>query len=88
MLTQLTHGRTAHDRGGGAMTRDEWIAAYARELGVAALSVEESEALLELAAISAHASERAAAPLTCFLAGRSGRSLAALRDAAERLAKG
>lgn len=68
------------------MTRDEWIAAFAAELGVPALSSEEIDALLDLAAVAAHASERTAAPLSCWLAGRSGRSVAELTLAAERVA--
>lgn len=68
------------------MTRDEWIAAFAREAGVDAPSVIEIRELLELAGTAAHASERTAAPLACWIAGRSGRSLQELRAAAERVA--
>jgi hypothetical protein len=68
------------------MTRDEWIAAFAREAGVDAPSVLEIRELLELAGTAAHASERTAAPLACWIAGRSGRSLQELRAAAERVA--
>lgn len=66
------------------MTRDEWIAAFAAEAGVATPSVEEIRELLELAGTAAHSSERTAAPLACWIAGRSDRSLAELRAAAER----
>jgi hypothetical protein len=68
------------------MTRDEWIAAFAREAGVPAPSIEEIRELLELAGTAAHASERTAAPLACWIAGRSGRSLQELSAAAERIA--
>jgi len=68
------------------VTRDEWIAAFAREAGVAAPSVEEIRELLELAGTAAHASERTAAPLACWIAGRSELSLAQLRGAAGRIA--
>jgi hypothetical protein len=68
------------------MTRDEWIASFAREAGVPAPSVLEIRELLELAGTAAHASERTAAPIACWIAGRSGRSLAELRAAAERVA--
>jgi hypothetical protein len=70
------------------MTRDEWIAAFAREAGVPGPSLEEIRELLELAGTAAHCSERTAAPLACWIAGRSGRSLAELHAAAERVAPG
>ncbi len=71
-----------------AMTRDEWIAAFAAEAGVPAPSVQEIRELLELAGTAAHSSERTAAPLACWIAGRSDRSLAELCTAAERVAPG
>ncbi len=67
------------------MTRDEWITAFAREAGVPAPSTEEIRELLSLAGVAAHASERTAAPLACWIAGRSGLSLAELAAAAERV---
>jgi Domain of unknown function (DUF6457) len=67
------------------MTRDEWIAAFAREAGVEGPSLQEIRELLDLAGTAAHASERTAAPLACWVAGRSGLSLGELRDAAERI---
>jgi hypothetical protein len=67
------------------MTRDEWIAAFAREAGVPAPTVEQIRDLLDLAGTAAHSSERTAAPLACWIAGRSELSLAELRAAAERL---
>ncbi len=54
------------------MTRDEWLSAFAAELGGSPPGADEAEALLELAAIAAHASERTAAPLACWMAGRAG----------------
>ncbi len=68
------------------MTRDEWIAAFAREAGVAAPGVEEIRDLLDLAGTAAHASERTAAPLACWIAGRSQLSLDELRAAAAAIA--
>ncbi len=68
------------------MTRDEWIAAFAREAGVERPSVEQIRELLDLAGTAAHSSERTAAPLACWIAGRSELSLAELRAAAERIA--
>ncbi len=54
------------------MTGTEWITAFAERLGVAALDDETIEALLELASVAAHSSERLAAPLTCHLVGIAG----------------
>jgi hypothetical protein len=68
------------------VTRDEWIAAFAREARVSGPSVDEIRELLELAGTAAHASERTAAPLACWIAGRSELSLAELMGAAERVA--
>jgi hypothetical protein len=67
------------------MTRDEWIAAFAREAGVERPSPEEIRELLELAGTAAHASERTAAPLACWIAGRAALTLEELRAIAERL---
>ena len=54
------------------MTGNEWIRAFAEQLGVEPLSEADVEALLDLAGVAAHASERLAAPLTCYLVGRAG----------------
>jgi hypothetical protein len=67
------------------VTRDEWIAAFASEAGVEQPSPEEVRGLLELAGTAAHASERTAAPLACWIAGRSGISLRELHEIAERV---
>lgn len=56
------------------MTAREWTAAYAAALGMPALDDDEFELLLELAGVAAHASERTAAPVACWLVGTSGRS--------------
>jgi hypothetical protein len=67
------------------MTRDEWIGAFAEQAGVERPSPEEIRELLELAGTAAHASERTAAPLACWIAGRADLSLAELRAIAERV---
>jgi hypothetical protein len=67
------------------VTRDEWIAAFAQEAGVPRPSPDEIRELLELAGTAAHASERTAAPLACWIAGRAGLSLQELRAIAERV---
>jgi Domain of unknown function (DUF6457) len=67
------------------MTRDEWIAAFAREAGVERPDTQQIRALLELAGVAAHASERTAAPIACWIAGRSGSTLEQLAAAAARV---
>jgi Domain of unknown function (DUF6457) len=66
------------------MTAREWIAAYASALGTAPPADDEVETILALAAAAAHASERTAAPVACWMAALSGRSaddgLALARD--------
>lgn len=56
------------------MTRDEWIAAFAAELGVPPPDAATVEVLLDLAGSAAHASERTAAPIACYLVGLAGAS--------------
>ncbi len=64
------------------MSREEWLRAFCAEIGVDAPTAEEEAQLLELAAIAAHASERPAAPLACWAAGRTDRSPDELREIA------
>jgi Domain of unknown function (DUF6457) len=54
------------------VTRDEWIAAFAAELGVEPPDAETVDTLLALAGTAAHASERTAAPIACYLVGLAG----------------
>lgn len=68
------------------MRRDEWLAGFCERLGLEAPSKEEVVALLDLAATAAHASERTAAPLACWVAGRSGRSFEELGETAKEVA--
>jgi hypothetical protein len=65
------------------MNATDWLAAYADKLGVAAPTKDELKAVLDLAGEAAHASERIAAPVACWLAARAGVEL----DEAMRLAK-
>ena len=53
------------------MDATEWITAFAREVDVEPPTDDEMEQLLDLAGVAAHASERIAAPLTCWLAARA-----------------
>ena len=57
-----------------APTAEEWIAQFAEALGRPAPDAAEVTALLELASVAAHASERRAAPIACWLAAVAGRS--------------
>jgi hypothetical protein len=52
-----------------------WIGAYAERLGAEPPDAEELDAILALAAEAAHASERVAAPVACWLGARAGRSV-------------
>jgi hypothetical protein len=65
------------------MNAPDWLAAYADVLGVPAPTADELEAVLALAGEAAHASERIAAPVACWLAARAGVEL----DEAIRLAR-
>lgn len=67
------------------MTSREWVEAFAAELGVEAPSAEEIDAVLKLAAAAAHGSERKAAPVATWLAGKTGRPIAELAAVGERL---
>ncbi|MGH2836221.1 MAG: DUF6457 domain-containing protein [Solirubrobacteraceae bacterium] len=67
------------------MTRDEWIEAFARELGIEPPAPEQTDKLLALAGTAAHSSERTAAPLACWVAGRAGASIEEFLAAADRV---
>jgi Domain of unknown function (DUF6457) len=57
------------------MHAKQWIAAYAEQLGIEPPTPDELRAILDLAAEAAHASERIAAPVACWLSAKAGRSL-------------
>ena len=67
------------------MTSREWVERFAEEVGMTAPSGDEVADVLRLAAAAAHGSERKAAPVATWLAGRTGRPVAELADLAERL---
>ena len=69
------------------MTAEEWLRMFADEIGVGAPTQDEMDEILRLAAVAAHASERIAAPIACYLAGTSGRMLGDARRVAEGLAE-
>jgi hypothetical protein len=68
------------------MTADEWIAEFASALAIEPPDDATVATLLELAGVAAHASERTAAPIACWLVGRTGldasAALAHARDVA------
>ena len=55
------------------MNAREWIDAFAAEVGAEPPTDEEVEAILDLAAVAAHSSERIAAPVACWIGGATGR---------------
>lgn len=67
------------------MTSREWVERFAAEAGVEAPSEAEFDDVLKLAATAAHGSERQAAPVATWLAGKTGRPIAELAELAERL---
>jgi hypothetical protein len=68
------------------VTAQEFIDAFAAELGVDAPDEATVEQLLALAGEAAHASERTAAPIACWLAARAGVAPDAALATAQRLA--
>jgi hypothetical protein len=66
------------------MTGHEWVERFAVALGVDAPDEATVDALLDIAGVAAHASERTAAPIACWLIGRAGISV----DEARRFADG
>ena len=70
------------------MTAEEYIARFAAALGRPAPTDEEFAAILRLASVAAHSSERKAAPVACWLAASAGMDLDEARRIAEELAAG
>lgn len=68
------------------MTASQWLESFASRLGVEPPTEEEVNDLLGLAGIAAHASERTAAPISCWLVARAGKSAAEAKRAASDLA--
>ena len=68
------------------MTRDEWLAAFAATADVERPTNDEIRSLLDLAGTAAHASERTAAPIACWIAARSELALDELLRRAAQIA--
>ncbi len=69
------------------MTGSEWIARFAAAIGAVEPTAEEYERILELAAEAAHASERTAAPVACWLAAAAGMPLDQALEAAAEISR-
>jgi hypothetical protein len=65
------------------MTAPEWIEVFCQRVGIDAPDDATTAQILRLASVAAHASERTAAPVACYLAGTSGRPLDDIERAAE-----
>ena len=66
-------------------TAEEWIAQFAQALGQPPPDAAQVAAVLELASVAAHSSERRAAPVACWLAALAGRDPEEARALAEPL---
>jgi Domain of unknown function (DUF6457) len=67
------------------VTAAEWVKAFCEEIGETPPTEAEFDEILKLASVAAHASERMAAPVACYIAGRSGRPLPEMVSTAEGL---
>ncbi len=67
------------------MNAKDWIAAYAEKLGTSPPTPAEFSVLLDLAGEAAHASERVAAPVACWVAARAGKPVDEALDLARTL---
>lgn len=67
------------------VSAQQWYEKFAQEVGGQAPSEDEVSRVLELAGKAAHASERIAAPVACWIAGREGIELSEAIKIAERL---
>ena len=53
----------------------EWVSRFADAVGVTTPTAADIDRILQLAAVAAHSAQRQAAPITCWLAARSGMDL-------------
>jgi hypothetical protein len=67
------------------VTAEEWIEEFARVMGTDPPSRQEFGQVLKLAAEAAHSSERTAAPVAAWMAGRRGIPLAEAVETAKRI---
>lgn len=64
---------------------EHWLNAFATRLGVERPSDAERDAILALAGTAAHASDRSVAPIACWMAAASGRSVHEALDLAREI---
>jgi Domain of unknown function (DUF6457) len=67
-------------------TTAEWVSGYAEAASISPPSQDDIEVLLQLAGVAAHASERTAAPITCWIAATAGLTPADALALAESMA--
>ena len=81
--------RLAAEAVAASVTMDgrEWIEAFSARLGVDAPDEATVEALLDIAGVAAHGSERIAAPIACWLIGRAGLGVEEARRVADAVAE-
>jgi hypothetical protein len=65
------------------MDANTWLEAYAEKLGTPAPTKDELKAVLDLAGVAAHSSQRIAAPVAAWMAGKAGVDLAEATRLAE-----
>jgi hypothetical protein len=70
------------------VTEREWIDGFAAALGVDPPGDEDVALMLELAGEAAHASQRTAAPVACWMAAAAGMTPAGALEAARGVAAG
>jgi Domain of unknown function (DUF6457) len=66
-------------------TAQVWLEALAAEIGVSAPTEQEIDDLLAFSGVAAHASERIAAPVSCYLIAKAGLTPSAAREVAARI---
>jgi hypothetical protein len=69
-----------------SLSARDWLDRYAAAIGTEPPSPEEVDTVLGLAGIAAHASERTAAPVSCWLSARAGLPPGEALEAAKALA--
>jgi hypothetical protein len=70
------------------VTGQEWIAEFAKKLGVQPPDQSTFDRLLDLAGVAAHSSERIAAPIACYLVGLADRATEETVEIARQVAPG
>ncbi|HTU98349.1 MAG TPA: DUF6457 domain-containing protein [Solirubrobacteraceae bacterium] len=67
------------------MDANTWLAAYAEKIGLPPPTKDELTAVLDLAGVAAHSSQRIAAPVAAWMAGRAGLDLGEAMRLAEEV---